>query len=199
MKSLVIVGSAPLEEDYSGVIDSADCVMRFNNCKNYNQNSGTRTDILVLNCWGNNPTLQFLVLPRSREEIDLDLPYVSMCREVWFIRPEAAWKTHYDGQITSSNIVEALAIPADRVRRITPAFYSSIREKLCTGTDKTNIVPSTGLLGIELALVNPVFKDYSKILVGFRWRGWKGHSWKQEAKVVDGYLKQGLLKQADAG
>ena len=90
MKSLVIVGSGPIEHDLSKIIDSFEYVVRFNDCKNYNVNSGKKTDILILNNSQvtNNATNFFL---NFRDEI----PYLTLAKQVWFAKPKPFFLNKY--------------------------------------------------------------------------------------------------------
>ena len=42
------------------------------------------------------------------------------------------------------------------------------------------ISPSSGFLTINFFMQNKIFKNYEKHLVGFTFKGWKGHPWKEE-------------------
>jgi hypothetical protein len=52
-KKVVIVGGAPITDNYTDFINSSDLVIRINECKNYDpKTTGRRTDILCLNSIG---------------------------------------------------------------------------------------------------------------------------------------------------
>lgn len=98
MKSLIVVGSAPLEIDLARFIDACDCVVRFNNCKNYGGNSGSRTDVLFLSNSddpANHPSLAFMLKKRTSRESEQELPYLTRAGQVWFIRPPSAQLTAF--------------------------------------------------------------------------------------------------------
>jgi hypothetical protein len=220
MKSLVIVGSAPLEKEYSDFIDSRDLVVRFNNCKNYNVHSGKRTDILVLNNSGspdNNHTLAFMLKPRSEEEVQQELPYLRMAEQVWFARPMGTFLQEFfktridpDNRFREARLKEALLrpylaveiakaqnIPESKVKYITVDLFVKVWEKLLGYGDTDALLPSTGVLGIEMIFADPLFDVYEKYIVGFGWSGWEGHPWLLEQQLVNDYLKQGRLMSVD--
>ena len=216
MKSLVIVGSAPLHIDCLKFIDSCDCVVRFNDCKNFGGNSGTRTDILVLNCTGGENVKAFrkLLQPRSDSELAEELPFVVSASEVWFSRPnpadlrryylsedvadelrsKAVFEKSIDARYRFGALVETLRIPENKIRSITEPLYVSVWEKLTQIGEMADQVPSTGMIGIEMLLNDPRFNEYQKFICGFGWKGWSGHSWKLEKKLVKTYLKSGVFR-----
>ena len=214
MKSLAIVGSAQLEKDYSGFIDSCDLVIRFNNCKNYNVHSGKRTDILVLNNSGspdNNRTLAFMLKPRSEEEVQQEMPYLGMAKQIWFVRPmgtflQEFYKTRIDpdNRFREAGLRDALlrpylAVEIAKAQNITVDLFVEVWEKLLDYGATSAVLPSTGVLGIEMILADSLFNAYKKYIVGFGWSGWEGHPWLLEQRLVSDYLKQGRLILTENG
>ncbi len=218
-KSLVIVGSAPLDSDFSEIIDSCDCVVRFNNCKNYNVNSGRKTDILILTNTGNpfkQATLKFMLKKREKDEVKTELPYLHSAKYIWFIRPNLLFLRAYYKHICSKNnaflnqelkhfdiigqrdiiaeIINAQKIPKKRVTSITEKMYIHTWKKLISYGATDALMPSTGLLGIEMILDNPSFRNHEKYIIGFTWQGWKGHPWQLEKRLVEKYIENGVLK-----
>jgi len=220
MPKLIIVGSAPLDRDFSRFIENCDCVVRFNNCKNYGGFSGTRTDILFLSNSGDpamHRTLAFLLQDRTPDQVQREMPYVHKANTVWFVRPrnpellehlnskiednvpmkaaEIGYNRH--GRDLAGEITRSLKIPEDKIRIVSPAFHSDIWERLISLGPTEAVVPSTGIIGIETVLKDPMFKKYKqKFLLGFGWEGWIGHPWELEKKLVQKYLNQGLLLDA---
>ena len=218
-KSLVIVGNAPLDSDFSEIIDSCDCVVRFNNCKNYNVNSGGKTDILILTNTGDpfkQATLKFMLKKRGKDDVKKELPYLHTAKYIWFIRPNTLFLyTHFQSDFFTNNIfrdqelknlriieqrdiiaeiINAQKIPKKKVTSITEKMYIKVWEKLLSYGTTDALMPSTGLLGIEMILDNPSFRDYEKYIVGFKWQGWDGHPWRLEKELIEKYIKQGVLK-----
>lgn len=220
-KSLVIVGSAPLNRDYSKFIDSSDCVIRFNNCKNYAVNSGKKTDILILTRTGNpyrQKTLQFMLKDRSEEEINKELPYLKSAKQIWFARPgitflEKYFKNNFPRnnkfrihelkgfKITGQRDLMAEMINAQKMQEkkifvITENVYIRTWQKLLSYGTTEAIMPSTGLLGIEMILDDKSFNSYEKYIIGFGFKGWKGHPWHLEKMLIKYYINRGILKDS---
>jgi hypothetical protein len=216
-KKLIFVGSAPLPNDYSGFIDSCDCVVRFNDCKNYGGNSGIKTDILVLNNSGDPDTmrtLQFMLKPRTGAEIARELPYLNQTKEIRFARPpvdflidfvkseitegslkETELKSLRPGRDLAAEITAALNIPPEKTAPLpTPEFYTGVWKKLISFGPTDAYAPSTGTMGIEMILADPRFADYQKFITGFGWNLWNGHPAELERKLVINYSDQQVLK-----
>lgn len=216
-KRLIFVGSAPLRRDFSGFIDSCDCVVRFNNCKNYGGNAGTKTDILVLNNAGNPDTmrtLRFMLKPRTDEQVQAVLPYLHMANEVWFARPPAAFLADFvktriqDGPLKDNELSElkpdrdlaaeisaAQRIPAEKTTPLpTPAFYTTVWDKLLKFGPTDAFAPSTGIMGIEMLLADPRFTGWQKFVTGFGWKMWAGHPAMLERELVRQYSDRNILK-----
>jgi len=220
MKSLVIVGSAPLKRDYSEFINSCDCVVRFNNCKNYGGNAGEKTDILFLNNSGDpvkSKTLVFLLQPRTDMEIRINLPYLTRAEKIWFVRPinddliDFLKKTSAHAnlytlsktkEITNKRniaaaIVQAQKIPYEKIHTLPDNFPQLTWQKLLQFGSTNALSPSTGMLGIETLLHDQQFNQFTKYIIGFGWRGWYGHPWKLEKKLVKTYVKEKRLIPLD--
>jgi hypothetical protein len=217
MKSLIIVGSAPLEKNLSPFIDACDCVIRFNNCKNYGGNSGRKTDILFLSNSGdpaNHPTLDFMLKERSPEEVETELPYLSRARHVWFVRPPSAelldflknripdsvplkkaeLQNNSHQRELAAEIVRALKIPEEKVRHVSAEFHASVWDKLMRYGSTEAVLPSTGIVAIETILLGRQWEIYKKkYITGFGWTGWEGHPWGLEKQLAEDYLTLGKL------
>ncbi len=223
-KSLVIVGNAPLDTDFSKIIDSSNCVVRFNDCVNYNINSGTKTDILIMTNTGDpntHQTLKTMLKNRTGAKVKEELPYLENVKQVWFVRPDIVFLYNFfknnftednhfikqefikqefiSFQITGernlvTEIINAQKISEEKVTVITENMYIRIWEKLLFYGTTDAIMPSTGMLGIEMILDDPAFNDYEKFIVGFGWEGWNGHPWQSEKLLVENYIKNGVLK-----
>lgn len=217
MKTMVIVGSAPLEYDYSTVIDSCECVVRFNNCKNYGGNSGTKTDIMVLNNCGNEHkqrTLLHMLKPRSREAVELELPYLHQAKQVLFARPPTRELVKFISECVpvsspfkptelhylqySKNLAQKISaaqrIPQEKLRPLpTLEFYSKLWYKLLTFGETEAVMPSTGMLGIELILNTPLSQNFKIYIIGFTWQMWDGHPHQLEKMLIAQYVQDGQL------
>jgi len=216
-KTLIFVGSAPLSKDFSAFIDSCDCVVRFNNCKNYGRNTGTKTDLLVLNNSGNPDTmrtLRFMLEPRTEAEVNRKLPYLHRAQEVLFARPPASFladfvKTRIQQGPLKENELSELRPNRDLAAEITAAqqipakktsplpseeFYCDVWDKLLAFGSTDAFAPSTGIMGIERVLNNPRFAEHRKFVTGFSWNMWEGHPAELERQLVLSYSERGIIK-----
>jgi FkbM family methyltransferase len=216
-KTLIFVGSAPLPHDFSEFIDSCDCVVRFNNCKNYGGNSGTKTDILVLNNSGDPDTmqtLQFMLKPRTAEEVARNLPYLNEANEIIFARPpvdslidfvktevaegplkETELTALRPGRDLAAEIATAQQIPAGKIKPLpSPEFYIGVWKKLLAFGPTDAYAPSTGMMGVEILLADPRVSEYQKFITGFGGKLWKGHPQKLERQLTSLYSDQNVLK-----
>ncbi len=215
-KRLVIVASAPLQRDFSRFIDSADCVVRFNNCKNYGRQAGTRTDILYLNNTGDpdvQRTLRFFLKPRTPAQLEAELPYRSSARAFYFVRPPAHYfqalmqdrldqgvqlagqelPRHSHGRDIAAEVAVSLRLPADRTHRLSAQFHDSVIGKLEEFGIGDALFPSTGMLGVEHILSCEDFAGYDIVALGFGFSGWEGHPWEAERQLMQRYAREGRL------
>lgn len=217
MKTAVIVGNAPLKYNFSEFIDSSDCVVRFNDCKNYGGHSGNKTDILILNNSGDPEyyrTLSDLLKPRTRKEVERSMPYVARANQVWFVRPpsallsgfireripdsspfkESELRQNRHQRDLAAEIAQALCIPREKIRPLRALdFYTALWDKLLTYGTTEAVAPSTGMLGVEMVLSDPQFGGYRKFVTGFNWEMWPGHPGELERRMITHYSDQGQL------
>jgi len=214
---MLFVGSAPLPHDCSDFISSCDCVVRFNNCKNYGGHTGIKTDILIINNAGNPdtlPTLRFMLTPRTDEESVQEAPFLEQAGEIRFARPPTDFIVEFikmnvpDGRLKeielaqlrpgrdlAAEIVRSQQIPAEKLRPLpAPEFYSGVWKKLLAIGSTDAVVPSTGIMGVEMLLADPRFKDYQKLITGFNWGIWNGHPRRLEKKLIEDYTQRGILQ-----
>jgi hypothetical protein len=219
MKKVVLIGNAPLEHDLSDFVDSCDCVVRFNACRNYRIHSGAKSDVLFLNNAGNprsQATLAFLLRKRTREKVAKELPY-TRASQIFFVRPSAAFcKSFLEQYIPEDNplrkqqlhdlevhrdlgreIVAALFLHDKKVTFIDPGFYVAVWKKLQRYGKTEAIMPSTGILGLEMLLHCASFARYEKYIAGFRFEGWPGHPWELERRLLNDYVERRVIVPLD--
>ena len=220
MKKVVFVGNAPLKSDLSGFIDSCDCVVRYNNCRNYRINSGAKSDILVLNNTGDprtQKTIDFFLKKRTKRKVDRGLPYTKGVSGVFFVRPAAEFcKLFLEEHIPDDNplkdqelrdiqlkrnlareIVKALFLEDREITFNDAGFYVDVWEKLLRYGKTDAIMPSTGILGIEMLLNCASFNHYSKYIAGFGLEGWNGHPWDLERSLLNDYIGKRVIVPLD--
>lgn len=203
---VVLVGNADVNIDYGEFIDNSRHVVRFNLCRNWGKNTGTRTTVLV---WIN---LRANGRDAYKKQTWRGWPPAEQAEEVWFRHPrqgalQRLWlllrhprtrKQYFD---YGAKILRANGMSAKPAIYTTRAEYESVQEKLArfSSTPREQILPSTGILGIERVLADPRFKGMPVSLVGFNWfagsdiRG-MGHSFDEEESLVRGYAGQGRLE-----
>ena len=183
MRSLIIIGNGEVNEDYTSFVDNADYVVRFNWLQNYNKNTGKRVNALAL--------------ASAKTHIDN------------YLEPSSQYQNNHICLFKSILMrIDLLLFPipdanrncTNRLRRI--AFFVdsfSLQKKsrkyyFCEdsylddlGVQKKplhQIVPSSGYTVIRNILDDSSFNNFDIYLLGFNWRGWQGHSWSKEAKVI---------------
>lgn len=220
MKRVVILGNAPIKPDLTTFIDNSECVIRFNDCKNYRVNTGKKTDILFLNNTGNpstNESLSFLLKNRNEERVGKNLPYVKKASEVVFVRPNAKFCKLFTNEYISDNnplkvqqlheiqlerdleneIVKALYLEDKEIDFIDNEFYVNVWNKLLRYGKTKAIMPSTGVLGIESLLDSTKYTEYKKYIAGFSLEGWEGHPWELERCLINDYIERRVLVPLD--
>lgn len=211
----------PAGKNLSRFINACDCVVRFNNCKNYGGNSGSRTDVLFMSNSGDpavHVTLAFMLKDRTAREVKQELPYIIKARQIWFVRPpsgqlsaflknripdtvrmkniELEYNSH--GRDLAAEITRGQNIPEEKVKMVSPEFHAFVWDKLMKYGKTEAVLPSTGIIGIETILGDSQFDVYGKkYIVGFGWKGWEGHPWELERQLVADYIRQGKLLTAD--
>jgi len=198
-RNLVVVGSAPLQIDYSALVDSADIVVRFNDCKNIGGASGYKTDILFVNNTG---------APARRYIAERPFAQKSCCQSatIWFLRDSGIHHRHLEDMRSyfpnypasefddlTDEIIKANQLQERQTFRASEAFNADFFKKLSSLTTTPFITPSTGILGLEHVMENPVFANYKIHVIGFGFEGWKGHPWSAEKKLINRYVLDGRL------
>ncbi len=220
MKSIVFVGNAPLSSDLSNFIDSCDCVVRFNRCPNYRVNSGAKSDVLVLNNTGNpgtQATIAFFLKKRTKKKAERTLPYTKGVSRVCFVRPSAeSCKAFLQSHVPGDNplrdqelrdiqldrnlgteIAKALFLDDRKIDFIDADFYTSVWKNLLRYGSTDAIMPSTGILGLEMLLGDGSCENHVKYIAGFGLEGWPGHPWELERRLLNDYIKKGVLVPLD--
>ena len=93
-----------------------------------------------------------------------------------------------------AEIIDAQKLSEEKISVITEDMYIRTWERLLSFGATDAIMPSTGLLGIEMILDDQSFNDYEKYIIGFGWEGWKGHPWHLEKMLIEDYINNGILK-----
>lgn len=188
-RRLVLVGNAPLDNDHTQLVDSADVVVRCNEAKTLGQRSGTRTDVLCV-CNTGAPAAR-IIAERSIQRI----PRFPSLSEVWFPRhspthlrhiresnfpaPEAEYLDRTEDIMAANGLEEVV------VSRLSQAFnervFGYLRRKSPTGF----ACPSTGFLALCHILEVRQYSPLDKLLIGFTFKMWWGHPARAERRFVE--------------
>ncbi|MBX4888122.1 Urease operon accessory protein [Rhizobium bangladeshense] len=196
MKKIVIVGNGEVGEGQAGIIDAADFVIRFNDCRSYGA-GGSRTDAVAV-CNTGRPAKAMLCSPEWRAH-----PGVVAAREIWSVRdPEkfAAMRaplavSHPDlDDFCDDYTDEFSAFCANTGKThivIDKSVHASVDASLSAFATAPYVVPSSGM--IVIAEVLNKFVDAEVMLAGFGHVGWEWHPFAAERQLVDSYVAAGRL------
>ncbi|HID94382.1 MAG TPA: hypothetical protein EYP60_09865, partial [bacterium (Candidatus Stahlbacteria)] len=174
MNPLIIIGNGEVEKDYSCFVDKADYVIRFNWLLNYNKNTGTKTNALVLASAKNhiyeyiNPSLE-----AHKDRYQLLESTLNQVETLMFPIPDGnRGCTNRLSRIVS--LVEHYSLQQKKVKiYFCEDRYLKMLEK--HEWHKQCIAPSSGYTVIMNILDDSDFNDYDIYLLGFSWEGWQGH------------------------
>jgi hypothetical protein len=192
----MIVGNGEVEEGGAAVIDAADVVIRFNDCRSYGA-GGTRTDVVAV-CNTGRPARAMLGSADWRTH-----PAVVSASEIWSVRdPEkfAAMRaplavSHPDlddfcDDYTSQ--FNAFCVDAGKTHVVVEKMiHDAVDEALGVFHPAPYVVPSSGMIVIGEVLDK--FPDDEVTLAGFGHVGWEWHPFAAERQLVDAYVAAGRL------
>lgn len=193
---IVIVGNGEVGEGQAGMIDAADFVIRFNDCRSYGA-GGSRTDAVAV-CNTGRPAKAMLGSPEWRAH-----PGVVAAGEIWSVRdPEkfAAMRaalaiSHPDLDDFCDDYTDAFdAFCAEAGKThvvIGKAVHESVDASLSAFAPAPYVVPSSGM--IVIADVLDKFAEAEVMLAGFGHVGWEWHPFAAERQLVDSYIAAGRL------
>lgn len=200
MKKILIIGNAKVHRDYKNLFNSANLIVRFNNPRLLGDFDDGRTDYLSIGDTGN-PALIFLLQIKNRVNNNFYKIY-KKSKNIIFSRNSDSHKKHFLKQkdfFKKSHLESHLSIADFFIPELKKdnkiATYVSKKDndycfkKLSDISNPRFICPSTGFLTIHYFLRSPKFNNYEKILIGFTFKGWKGHPWSAEKKVLLEYSK----------
>lgn len=209
---IVIVGNGAVPESAAMEIASADCVIRFNDCRSYRP--GQRTDIVAV-CNTGRPAKMMLgtSVPSAPHANILPTawcahPAVVEAASIWCVRNPALFAalraplaiTHPeldDFCDDATEVFEAFGVAAGKTVRVLDAdIQRSLETLLADFSPAPYIVPSSGL--VVIADVLRTHPDADLAIAGFTHVGWDGHPFAAEARLVDRWVAEGRLRRLDA-
>ncbi|MBL0372467.1 Urease operon accessory protein [Rhizobium sp. KVB221] len=199
-RSVVIVGNGAIDPGLGNVIDAADIVMRFNDCRSVGA-GGSKTDIVVV-CNTGRPGKAMLEGPGWKQN-----PAVSSASSIWCVRDPARFAamraplaiSHPELDDFCDDYTEGFADFANQTGKalhVIPATtHDRLDRELAAYAPTPYVVPSTGL--VALAEVLGVFRlptDRVSI-VGFGHQGWEWHPWEAERQWVEARIAERKLNR----
>ncbi|NHT78252.1 Urease operon accessory protein [Rhizobiaceae bacterium CRRU44] len=208
----MIVGNGPVPDSAANAIASADCVIRFNDCRSYRP--GERTDIVAV-CNTGRPAKMMLgtsvssaLHPTIGPAAWGAHPAVVEATGIWCVRNPAVFAalraplaiTHPELDDFCDDETagfEAFALAAGKTFRVLDAETQRFLETILAGfSPAPYIVPSSGIVVIADMLGAHPAADIA--LAGFAHVGWEGHPFAAEAQLVDRWIAEGRLRRLDA-
>ncbi|EJT04607.1 hypothetical protein [Rhizobium sp. CCGE 510] len=194
----MIVGNGDVGEGMAGVIDAADFVIRFNDCRSYGA-GGSRTDAVAV-CNTGRPAKAMLGSKEWRAHAG-----VVSASEIWSVRdpekfvamraPLAVSHPELD-DFCDDYTDEFTAFCADTGKAhvvIGKSVHEAVDASLSAFAPAPYVVPSSGMIVIA-ALLNS-YADAEVTLAGFGHVGWEWHPFAAERQLVDAYITAGRLKR----
>lgn len=197
-RRLVIVGNADLSQDFSGQIDTADYVLRFNRPRLIDGWSGTKTNCLMM-CNSGKPMQEklkdnsFVETEFFRQAEQIVLVYHPFIMKTYFERPRFTSKLlkHRRLDWTDAAIDVFGQAGKDVVIKSAQFYLDACAEIGIYGAALKQWFPSTGYLGIWDCLKHFDLSEWEVYLCGFTWQGWKQHDWSSEEKWVRARISEG--------
>jgi hypothetical protein len=198
IKKIVIVGNGEVGEGEAGIIDAADFVIRFNDCRSYGA-GGSRTDAVAV-CNTGRPAKAMLGSREWRTH-----PGVVSAREIWSVRDPkkfAAMRaplavSHPDLDDFCDDYTDAFSVFCAETGKTHVVIDTSIHEavdaSLSVFAPAPYVVPSSGM--IVIAEVLNTYADAEVMLAGFGHVGWEWHPFAAERQLVDSYIAAGRLRR----
>lgn len=200
MTQVMIVGNGEIDPRYATTIETADLIVRFNDCRS-STSSGLRTDVVAV-CNTGRPAKIMLESNAWRSH-----PAVMKAKEIWCVRDPR--------KFAALRPVLAVQHPEldDFCDDGTPEFqaFCGATGKKCIVIDERihdwvddalhlyhpspYVVPSSGM--IVIASVLDQFPGARITIVGFGHEGWELHPFAAEKRLVEDYVSLGKLRRLE--
>lgn len=198
-KRMIIVGNAPLPHRRAERIDGADFVMRFNEPSQDASVIGTRTDLLLLATsskamrrWLSGPDYLNSPIVRNTPEILCPLHPAIIRR----YHPQPNFLSRLRGRRADWTVaaIETFGQCGKKVSVLPAQDYLAACDALAIPEpQRRRVFPSTGFIGIWLALRDFAAEAWEIELCGFAWQGWKRHAWEVEQLWITRQVEEGRL------
>ena len=197
-RRVMIVGNADLSQGEQSLTETADVVIRFNDCRSAGPLGG-RTDIVAV-CNTGRPGKTMLGEPGWRAN-----PCVAAASEIWSIRnPEKFAALSAPLAISHPELDDfcddyspgfgAFCADAGKTHYVLPAAtHDRLDAELAAYSPPPYVTPSTGLVVIAEFLASRARADDTILLAGFGHHGWEWHPWEAERRWIDARIREGRL------
>jgi hypothetical protein len=197
-RRVMIVGNADLGEGEQALTETADVVIRFNDCRSAGL-SGGRTDIVAV-CNTGRPGKKMLEDPAWRAN-----PCVAAASEIWSIRDPAKFESlraplaisHPELDDFCDDYTDGFAAfcaASGKIHYLLPAAtHDRLDAELSAYDPPPYVTPSTGLIVIAEFLASRARTGDSILLMGFGHQGWEWHPWDAERQWIDARIREGFL------
>lgn len=197
-RSVIIVGNGEIGDGLADIIDAADLVMRFNDCRSVGPGGG-RTDIVAV-CNTGRPGKAMTenagwACNRS----------VWLASAIWCVRDPAKFRAMSQDTLRDHPELDDFCDDhtdgfADYARQngkdfhiIPAATQEALEETLAAHQPPPYIVPSTGAVAVAEFLAHYRKPGDEIFLAGFGHQGWEGHPWAAETAWMEDLIQRGLL------
>jgi len=201
-RTIMIVGNGPVPEGAAPVIDAADLVIRFNDCRSCGA-GGEKTDIVAV-CNTGRPALAMLGGGRWKSN-----EAVRRASEIWCVRDAERFRALRPGierrypelddlcdDYTAG--FRALAQATARAFHVIPAStHENVDADLKGFGPGDYVVPSSGLIVVAEVLAHWCGASDRVVIAGFGHAGWEWHPFAAEKELVEDYICQGRLERLD--
>jgi hypothetical protein len=197
-RNIMIVGNGQIPAGAAEVIDLADLVIRFNDCRSVGA-GGRRTDIVAV-CNTGRPGRDMSSSPEWRESEP-----VRQASCVWSVRDPQKFAQMRAGWLAQrpelddfcddySEDFAAFALSSGKQHAVLPAaVHTRLDEALQAFAPAPYICPSSGLITIAHMVETTVVGDDTITIAGFGHKGWTGHPFAAERQLVDAFEAEGRL------
>jgi len=197
-RTIMIIGNGDIETGLEPVIDAADVVMRFNDCRSVGP-GGQKTDIVAV-CNTGRPGKRMV-----QDEGWMDNPSVLSAASIWCVRDPRKFTamraslavSHPELDDFCDDYTEGFAAfcaPTGKTLHVIPAaMHEQLDLDLAAYDPAPYIVPSSGLLAIAEILAAHSAPGDRVCLAGFGHQGWEWHPWEAERRWVQDRIAEGRL------
>lgn len=197
-RSIMIIGNGEIAAGAADVIDAADLVIRFNDCRSIGA-GGSRTDVIAV-CNTGRPARAMLGSTEWRRS-----RAVAAASEIWSVRDPGKFAemraplaiSHpelddfcddYTDQFTAfCQATGKRHVVIDR------SVHEGVDAALAEYEPGSYVVPSSGMIVIADVLLR--YPDDDIAITGFSHTGWDEHPFAAEKRLVDAYVSLGRLRR----